>query len=422
MRIKKISIIVPVFNEIATIEKIYYNLINFDFKREKEVIIVDDASTDGTREFLKRKIKGAPSFVKILFNKKNQGKGATFKKGLAIATGDYLIPQDADLEYNPKEIIHLVEKAEKEDLLVVYGSRDRGIKNRYLYPHYYYGAKLLNIIFNILYKQNVTDLETCYKLVDRNLLNFIDISESGFGLEAELTAKIGMIGVPIREVSISYKARSFGEGKKIKIKDGIRALYLIVKFFFSDLHYGLVDNLIRFLRKGQALSELRLSRNDTILDVGCGRQAVLGWEIRHKIKSYVGVDLEVSDVNIRNISLIQSDAGKLGNLFPKKSFDKIVALAVIEHLTSPNKFLSDCFKLLKNRGSLIITTPDPASKPILEVLARLKIIDPKEIKDHKTYFAPKRLINLMKDAGFNKTLHKSFLLGFNGLFVATKNV
>jgi len=137
------------------------------------------------------------------------------------------------LEYDPDDIQKLVTYAETNNAKVVYGSRNKGNRSKYIYPHYYYGAKLISTLLNIIYRQKLSDPETCYKLILTDLMKRIHLSENGFGIEIELTAKISKLKIPIHEVSISYSPRSFEEGKKIRAKDGIRALWLIIKFYFT---------------------------------------------------------------------------------------------------------------------------------------------------------------------------------------------
>lgn len=229
MKIKKLSILVPVYNEEKTLEQVLEKLNALDLSCNKEIIIIDDSSADNSRKIMEK----FRDRMTILFHKENMGKGAAIQTGLGAATGDYVIIQDADLEYNPEDIKKLKECAEREACLAVYGTRNRGIKNKYLYPHFYFGSKILTGMINILYRQNLSDPETCYKLIERNLLKSLVIQENGFGMEIEITAKISKLGVRIREVPIRYEPRSFREGKKITTKDGVWAFYLVWKYLFK---------------------------------------------------------------------------------------------------------------------------------------------------------------------------------------------
>lgn len=196
MGIKKLSIIVPVYNEEKTVGEVIKRLSKLSLgKTKKEVIIVSDGSTDGTNKILREFKPQIPNY-KYIFKKRNQGKGAAIKTGLTQATGDYVIIHDADLEYDPKDIPKLLRKAERDSLWVAFGSRDKEIKNRYLYPHYYWGSRALCLLINWLFGEKYTDPETCYKLMKRELWEFIDLEEKGFGVEIEVTTKIARLKVP----------------------------------------------------------------------------------------------------------------------------------------------------------------------------------------------------------------------------------
>ena len=230
MRIRKLSIIVPVFNEEKTVGEVIKRLSDLVIKGiKKEVIIVDDGSVDGTTESLRKQSKSKSKDFKFIFKNKNEGKGAAIKTGLKYATGDYVIVQDADLEYHPREIKKLVRLAEKTGTSVIYGTRNRGISNRYAYPVLYWGAKPLIWMINILYCQNLSDPECCYKLIRRDLLDF-EIEEKGFGMEVELTAKLAKKKIKILEVPIAYIPRTYTQGKKITVIDGVRAVWLAIKW------------------------------------------------------------------------------------------------------------------------------------------------------------------------------------------------
>ena len=246
------------------------------------------------------------------------------------------------------------------------------------------------------------------------------LSEKGFGIEMEITAKIATLKIPVYEESISYHPRSFAEGKKITGKDGLRAVYLLAKYYFMDLHYGPVDKFIRYIRKRKALEKLTLLPNQTILDVGCGRQAFLGWEIKNKIKKYIGLDLTVPNVTVGNLTLVKTDIFSLKQKLSGQKCDTIVGLAIIEHLENPEKFLKDCYFLLKKSGNLVLTTPPPYTDFLLKLLAKIGVIDKKEIDDHKTYFTVDTLAEVAKNIGFTIESKEKFLFGLNTILVARK--
>lgn len=225
---KTLSIIIPVYNEISTIKDILKEVNKAqigDYK--KEIVIVDDCSTDGSAEFLKS-LNG----YKIFFHKNNMGKTAAIKTALNHVTGDYCIIQDADLEYSPSEYIKLLKKAELENAEVIYGSRFMQEVN-HRYHLLYLGNIMLSMLASLLFNGKVTDMETCYKLFKTSTIKAIEIESERFGFEAEVTAKLLRKGYKIHEVPISYKSRSFSEGKKIGVMDGIKAALLLIKYRFK---------------------------------------------------------------------------------------------------------------------------------------------------------------------------------------------
>jgi glycosyltransferase involved in cell wall biosynthesis len=221
----KISVVVPVYNERNTIKEILRQIQNVDL--EKEIIVVDDYSTDGTREILKE-IRG--DNLKILFHNKNRGKGAALRTGFQEVTGDIVIIQDADLEYNPQEYFILIQPILEGKADAVYGSRFSGGPHRVLFFWHYVGNKLLTTLSNMFTNLNLTDMETCYKAFRSSLLKNIDIKSKRFGFEPEITAKLAKLKCRIYEVPISYSGRDYSEGKKITWKDGIAALFWIIRY------------------------------------------------------------------------------------------------------------------------------------------------------------------------------------------------
>ncbi len=225
----QISVVIPVYNEVSTIREIVVRVQAVDL--EKEVIIVDDGSTDGTRELL-QEITLSHENIRVLYHDRNQGKGAALRTGFEGATGDIVIIQDADLEYDPREYPVLLEPILDGRADIVYGSRFLGGPHRVLFFWHYLGNKFLTLLSNALTNLNLTDMETCYKVFRREVLNDIQLKSNRFGFEPEFTAKIAKKGFRIYETSISYSGRTYAEGKKISWKDGITAVFAILWFRF----------------------------------------------------------------------------------------------------------------------------------------------------------------------------------------------
>jgi glycosyltransferase involved in cell wall biosynthesis len=232
------SLVIPVYNEIPTLAELLRRVVEVDFP--KELVIVDDCSRDGSREFLRelqeqgvKALGGTPANVnelKVIFQERNQGKGAALRRGFQEATGDVVLVQDADLEYDPAEYPRLLQPILDGRADVVYGSRFIGEQHRVLYFWHYVANKVLTTLSNMFTNLNLTDMETCYKVFRAEVIKGIEVEEDRFGFEPEVTAKVARGGWRVYEVPISYHGRTYEEGKKIGWKDGVRALYAIAKY------------------------------------------------------------------------------------------------------------------------------------------------------------------------------------------------
>jgi len=227
----KLSIVIPVYNEKKTIQEIIGRVQAVEVGLAKEIIVVDDFSQDGTRQILEK--LNEPN-LKVLFHSKNLGKGAALRTGFSQAEGDILLIQDADLEYDPREYPRLLEPILDGRADAVYGSRFLGGPHRVLFFWHYLGNKILTTFCNILSNLNLTDIETCYKLFKKEILNSIKLKSKRFGFEPEITLKLAKLKCRIYEVPISYSGRDYSEGKKIGWKDGIAAFFHIIRFKFFD--------------------------------------------------------------------------------------------------------------------------------------------------------------------------------------------
>jgi len=224
----KLSVIIPCYNEKSTIRRIV-DAVKAAPVDNIEIIVVDDCSTDGTRDILANDI--APLVSQVIYHDKNQGKGAALRTGFSRATGDVVVVQDADLEYDPAEYPLLMEPIRAGKADVVFGSRFMGAgAHRVVYFWHYIGNKILTLVSNMFTDINLTDMETCYKMFRTEVIRKINIEENRFGFEPEITAKVAKLRCIVYEVGISYYGRTYEEGKKIGWRDGFRALYAILKY------------------------------------------------------------------------------------------------------------------------------------------------------------------------------------------------
>jgi glycosyltransferase involved in cell wall biosynthesis len=238
----KLSILIPVYNERRLLPELLLKLSKALPAVDKEVILVDDGSTDGTREWIRDTLAGANGPidpyhrlpVRVIFHERNQGKGAAIRTAIRAAQGDAMAIQDADLEYDPADLMPMWRLIEEGHADVVYGSRFYGRPHRCLYFHHYFANKLISMLFSVLYNQILSDLEVCYKMFRREVLQYLSLRSNDFGFEIEFSANVARARrLRIYEIGISYFGRTYSEGKKISWKDGVKALWYVFRFRFA---------------------------------------------------------------------------------------------------------------------------------------------------------------------------------------------
>ncbi len=233
---KRLSVVIPAYNERATIENLLARVAAAPLPAgvALEIVVVDDGSNDGTRELLREIAKRAAPEILLIEQPENRGKGAAIRTGFAAATGDVLLIQDADLEYDPRDYPVLLQPILDDEADVVFGSRFLGGPHRVLFYWHSVGNKFLTMLSNMMTDLNLSDMETCYKVFRREVLDGIVLRSNRFGIEPELTAKVAKKGARVYEVPISYNGRTYAQGKKIGWKDGVSAIWSILRYNFSD--------------------------------------------------------------------------------------------------------------------------------------------------------------------------------------------
>jgi glycosyltransferase involved in cell wall biosynthesis len=374
---KTLSIIVPVYNEAATIRAVLQRVVQTPM--QKEIIVVDDGSTDGTATILhdldSRHTAIAPtspaaSFtLKVLFHPRNQGKGAAIRTGMSTCTGDIVLIQDADLEYNPDEYPKLLEPIVAGNADIVYGSRFQGSPRRVLFFWHTLGNKFLTLLSNMFTNLNLTDMETGYKVFRADILKGLRLRSNRFGFEPEVTAKIARLGLRVYEVPISYAGRTYAEGKKIKWKDGITALWTI-------LRYNLIDDTDssgeRTLRRVARLDrynawlweQIAPFAGQRILEVGAGIGTMTRFFLSRELVLVTEPNpqylerLQTMFANRPNVLVRPLD---LNDGFPEglseQRIDTILCLNVLEHIENDEAVLRHLCNFLPSGGRLILILP-----------------------------------------------------------------
>ena len=358
----KLSVVIPVYNEVSTILEVLRQVKAIPV--DKEIIIVDDCSTDGTREIL-QELKEDP--IKVILNEENRGKGYCLREAFQHVSGDVVIIQEADLEYYPDEYHLLLKKIQSGKADVVYGSRFMGARRVFNFYHYL-GNAILNLIANILYNTNLSDLMTCYKAFRADVIKELKLEADGFGIEAEITAQVFKRRFKVYEVPISYNGRDYSEGKKITWKDFFRSVYWLLRCKFVSYDVG-ADTLYR----------IRLAVNNTrwiferlkpylsgkILEVGSG----IGNVSAHLItlnKELILTDINPNYIRILNqkfgahphVRIFQHDISAdasvaLAALKP----DTILCVNALEHIEDDEKVLDHMYQILNTGGKLVLLVP-----------------------------------------------------------------
>ena len=371
----KLSILMPVYNERYTYREAIRRVMAAPLPAglERELVIVDDGSTDGTRELLREQAAAHPGVIRLIEHEKNQGKGAAIRTAIRSAQGDFSILQDADLEYDPNEYGRLLGPLLDGQADAVFGSRFLPTeRRRVLYFWHSVGNRVLTTLSNMATGLNLTDMETCYKVFRTDILKTIPIRSNGFGLEPELTAKAAKRGLRIYEVPISYHGRTYQEGKKIGWKDGFRALAVIAKYWLiDDVYEEMAGHSIlqsigtaRRFNRWMADTVVRPHLGHRVLEIGSGlgNMTVQLLPRDHYIASdcdehHLKVLNALSD-NRPNLEVAPLDAQESKDFEPfRGKVDTIVALNVLEHIPKGQRALENFFDVLAPGGKAIILVP-----------------------------------------------------------------
>lgn len=404
----KLSVLIPVYNERYLVRELLQRVLAVKIPHisEIEVVVVDDGSKDGTRELL-REFAASEKRVRFIEHERNEGKGAAIRTAIRAATGDLIVFQDADLEYDPNDYVRLVRPFFEDGADVVYGSRflpsDR---RRVLYFRHSIGNRFLTFLSNCFTDLNLTDVETCYKMFSGPLLKSIPIRSNDFAIEPEITAKVAKRDCRVFEVPISYLGRTYREGKKIGWRDGVKALWAMGKYWLLDDIYDEDEYGSHILHRLEHARRFNRWMSERIEPYVGARVLEIGAGIGNITKSLVPRDLYVaSDINphylryLRTMSLGKpylkveeidvEDAASLESL--KRSFDTIICLNVLEHLRNPDAALMNMAGALRQNGRLLLYVPQHQGL--------FSILD--EVLGHCRRYSKEGLSNDLVRAGFD---------------------
>ena len=363
-----LSVIVPVFNERLTVRKLIDRVCAVPMR--KEILIVDDASTDGTTEILREIDEtggDAMNRIRVFFHPQNAGKGAAIRTAIAEVTGDIALIQDADLEYNPDEYPQLLEPILAGHADVVFGSRFLSGPHRVLFFRHMIGNTLLTLLSNLCTDLNLTDMETCYKVFRADVLRRLHLVSNRFGIEPEITAKVARLGCRVYEVPISYHGREYWEGKKIGWRDGVAAVWTILRHaLIDDRPPGGPAQHLRHARRytNWMWSRIAPAVGDRVLEVGCGSGVFTGYLRNHEL--VVATDSEEASValvrgrfahldNIR-VQHVDWSAPGLDGLRGQR-FDTVLCLHALEHVAHDDDALAAFAAVLEPGGRLVLQVP-----------------------------------------------------------------
>jgi glycosyltransferase involved in cell wall biosynthesis len=416
----RLSVVMPVYNERATIEQIIARVRAVPI--EKEILVVDDASTDGTREWL-QSLQGVPE-LRLFLQPENRGKGAAVRRGFEESRGDVVVIQDADLEYDPQDFSKLIEPIGRGIADVVYGTRFLGWPRRVLRFRHQLANRALTLLSNLATDLNLTDMETCYKMMTRDVVKSLRLRSDRFGIEPEITAKIARLGYRVYEVPISYYGRDYWEGKKIGWKDAVSAVWTILRYAVVDdeenEHAG-----YRILRRMQKVSRYNAWMWDQIapfvgqriLEVGSGvgnmtrffarRERVIATDLNEK---YLVILHHLLDRH-PNVRIERLDLNEDARWLESERLDTVVCLNVLEHIERDEQALASLFRILSPGGRLVLLVP--ALPGLYGSLDRAL--------DHHRRYARDDLVTRLQSAGFEVERSWFFnLLGVAGWYVNSR--
>ncbi len=414
-----LSIIIPVYNEYNTLGEILRRVLAVELPggMQKQVILVDDFSTDGTRRLYAQL---RPLVSKILLHRRNQGKGAAIRTGLRHATGDFLIIQDADLEYSPDEYPKLLQPLLEDEADVVYGSRFLGTgERRVLYFWHTVGNRVLTLLSNMFTNLNLTDMETCYKMFRRSILEGIEIEQDRFGFEPEITAKLAKRRARFYEIGISYHGRTYEEGKKIGLKDAFNALYCIIRYSKASSRDVGRQTLEILESHGEyskwIWSHIKPHLGRRVLEFGGGLGSLARFALDRE-------QLIVTDYNPSYVEHLSKKFGHLPNVRVLRmditdppgevldaDIDTVFSSNVVEHIEDHAAAIRGVFSILNPGGRFIVLVP-----------AFMQLYCPMdENLEHYRRYTRNTLTRVLRDAGFVvEDTHYMNLVGACGWFVA----